>query len=220
MSKKKPMTKAMTIQGSHGETIAEYSPELLETIKNTVAKGATDDELYMFLNVASMYNLNPFMKEIWFVKMNGQQAIMTGRDGYLNIAKQDPTFVKCQSAAVFENDDFKAEYENGDLVKLTHNYKHTDRGKLIGAWAIVKTTTGDNLSIYCDFKEYDKRTSIWRKYPTSMIRKVAENDVLKRFANIRGVMTVEDAPVEFEKASSSMIDVEQVNREDIERDIL
>lgn len=212
MSKKKNNA-PMTIQGNHGETIAQYSPELLDTIKSTVAKGATDDELYMFLQVAAMYNLNPFLREIWFVKMKDEQAIMTGRDGYLNIAKQNPNFVKCQSAAVFENDEFEMQYMNGDLLKLTHNYKHTDRGKVVGAWAMVKTLSGDDLSIYCDFKEYDKRTNIWRKYPTAMIRKVAENDVLKRFANISGLMTVEDAPVEYEKATDDLIDIETMNKE-------
>lgn len=197
----------MVIKDNQGVEIAKYNGELLDTIKNTVAKDATDDELYMFLQVASMYNLNPFTKEIWFVKMSGQQAIMTSRDGYLKIAKQNPTFVKCQSSAVFENDDFHVTYENGDVAKLTHSYSHKDRGKLLGAWAMVKDTNDDLLLCYAELKEYDKRTPIWRKYPTAMIRKVAENDVLKRFGNVSGLLTVEDAPTEYQNASKEFINV-------------
>ena len=213
MAKKKSDAKksneAMTIQGTDGETIANFSPELLDVLRGTVAKGATDEELYMFLQVASMYKLNPFMKEIWFVKMGKDQQIMTSRDGYMNIAKQNPKFVKCQSSAVYENDEFRMEYENGDLKKLIHNHGHTDRGKLIGAWAMVKMLGNDHIAVYCDFKEYDKRTNIWRKYPTAMIRKVAENDVLKRFAGISGIVSVEDAPLDMERASKEYIDVDK-----------
>lgn len=202
----------LVICDSQGVEIAKYNTELLDAIRNTVAVGATDDELYMFLQIASLYNLNPFLKEIWFVKMKGKNAIMTSRDGYLKIAKQNPCFVKCQSSAVFENDDFRVSYENGDVVKLEHSYSHKDRGKLLGAWAMVKDTNDDRLLAYLDLREYDQRNSVWRKYPSAMIRKCAENDVLKRFGNISGLMTLEDAPREYQKASQEYIDIKEISK--------
>ena len=44
------------------------TPAQIELVKRTVAKGATDDELQMFLHLANKYNLDPFAKEIWFIK--------------------------------------------------------------------------------------------------------------------------------------------------------
>ena len=70
---------------------------------------------------------------------------------------------------------------------------------IIGAYAVLKTTTGDNYISYVDFREYDKRNSIWKKYPTSMIRKVAENDVYQRFVDINGLNDYESMPNKFYK---------------------
>ena len=64
--KEKKITEDMVIYNEQGGVLAEYPSELLNVIKNTVAKDSSNEELYMFLQVASMHNLNPFMKEIWF----------------------------------------------------------------------------------------------------------------------------------------------------------
>lgn len=197
MSRKQKALEPMEIKNEHGEILAEYSPELLTTIKNTVAKNTTNEELYMFLQVASMYDLNPFLKEISCVKMGDDLAIMTTRDGYAKIAKRNPDFKKCQSMAVFENDLFKTVMEMGEVTNIVHEFSQNDRGKLIGAYAILVTYSGDKLYSYVDYKEYDKRNHIWKAYPSAMIRKVAESDVYKRFADITGINTFEEMPAKY-----------------------
>ena len=206
--KEKKITEDMVIYNEQGGVLAEYPSELLNVIKNTVAKDSSNEELYMFLQVASMHNLNPFMKEIWFVKnKDGSVMIMTSRDGYLKIAKQDLNFHKCQSMAVYENDEFNVEMTMGEVTNITHKFKQSERGKLIGAYAILKTKDHNNLIAYMSYKEYAKNTPVWRTYPSAMIRKVAENDVLKRFTNINGLCTVEDATEEVQRASKDFIEV-------------
>ena len=106
---KKEETAPIVIHDEQGGIMAEYPSDLVDTIKATVAKGATDEELYMFLSIANQYDLNPFMKEIWFTKMQGEVAIMTSRDGYKKLAEKEPNFRKCQSMAVYENDTFEME---------------------------------------------------------------------------------------------------------------
>ena len=218
MSRKQKVTEPMIIQNEHGNVLAEYSPELLSTIKNTVAKGATNEELYMFLQIASMYDLNPFLKEIWFTKMKDEVAIMTSRDGYAKIAKRDPEFKKCQSMAVFENDVFKTKLEMGEVVGITHEFGQNDRGKLVGAYAILITHSGGKLYSYVDYREYDKRNYIWKNYPTAMLRKVAENDVYKRFANINGISTIEDMPSGYSDYAieNEIIETNKINGDGLE----
>jgi phage recombination protein Bet len=218
MSRKQKPLEPMVIEDEHGEVLAEYSPELLATIKNTVAKGATNEELYMFLQIASMYDLNPFLKEIWFTKMKDEVAIMTSRDGYAKIAKRDPNFKKCQSMAVFENDVFKTKLEMGEVVGITHEFGQNDRGKLVGAYAILITYNDEKLYSYVDYKEYDKRNYIWKNYPTAMLRKVAENDVYKRFANINGISTVEDMPSRYSDfaVEEKIIETNKINGDELE----
>lgn len=198
ISKKEAGTSAsLIIKDKQGDIVAEYPPELVDTIKSTVAKDATDEELYMFLSVANQYNLNPFMKEIWFTKMNGDVAIMTSRDGYRKLAMREPNYRKTQSMAVYENDEFEMELVMGEVMNITHKFKQNDRGRIIGAYAVLKTTDRDNYVSYVDFREYDKRNSIWKKYPSSMIRKVAENDVYQRFVDINGLNDYERMPNKF-----------------------
>lgn len=194
---KEEPTAPMEIKDFNGDTVANFDTKMLQTIKDTVAQGATDSELYMFLQISSLYGLNPFLKEIWFTKMQGQVAIMTSRDGYLKIAKENPNFIKVQSVAVYQNDTFETEMINGEVTNVKHTFNHIDRGHLVGAYAFLKSKNEEeNLFCYKDFKEYNKGNSVWKSFPSSMIRKVAENDLLKRFANINGITTPEEMGTE------------------------
>jgi len=51
------------------------------------AKGATDNEFLVMMELANRYQLDPFSKQIWLVKYGDNPAqIFCGRDGYLAIA--------------------------------------------------------------------------------------------------------------------------------------
>ena len=67
-----------------------WTEEQIQTIKNTVAVGASNDELKMFLSISAKYDLDPFLHEIWFANMGNRNVIMTGRDGHLKIANRNP----------------------------------------------------------------------------------------------------------------------------------
>ena len=165
VKRKEEPLKPMEIKDFKGNKVANFDTELLQTIKDTVAQGATDSELYMFLQLASMYGLNPLMKQIWFMKIDGVPTAMTSRDGYLKIAKEKPNYKKVQSMAVFQNDKFTTVMEDGEVVKVKHEFNHIDRGHLVGAYAFLKTQDGkEDIFAYKDFKEYDKGNRIWKKY--------------------------------------------------------
>lgn len=206
--KEKKMTSEMVITDNKGVEIANYTPDLLNVIKQTVAKGSTDEELYMFLQIASMYDLNPFMKEIWFIKnKDGSIWITTSRDGYRKIASRDANFKDCRSCEVHENDEFEMEMVMGEITNIHHKFKQNDRGAIVGAYAVLITETGDKSATYVSFEEYNQGTPVWRKYPSAMICKVAEVRELKKFAKIDGLQTYEDAPKEVQEASSEFIDI-------------
>ncbi len=216
--KTKESSAPITIYDDAGSVLASYPSELVDVIKNTVAKGATDEELYYFLSVAKQHDLNPFMKEIWFVKTEkGQLMIMTSRDGYRKLAMREPTYSKCQSVAVYENDEFSTEMAMGEVINVTHKFKQNDRGKLVGAYAVLKTTDHNNLYCYAELKEYDKRTPIWKQYPSAMLRKVAENDVYKRFVNINGLNDFESMPRKYHNdiSDEEMAEMEEISIDDV-----
>ena len=161
----------------------------IDTIRNTVAVGANDNELSMFLNIAAKYELDPFLREIWFANMGNRNTIMTGRDGYLKIANRDPNFDGMKSDVIHANDRF---LKDGDDIK--HAYNMQNRGAIVGAYAIVyrKDRTHPTFC-YAPFSEYNKGgRGVWGQYPSAMIIKVAETMALKRAFSISGLVTEEE----------------------------
>lgn len=165
-----------------------WTREQVELIKRTVAQGATDAELAMFLYQAKKYNLDPLMKEIVFVKFKDRVSIITTRDGYLKIAQQHNDFLGIISFTVCEGDEFEIDAAN---YAIKHKFG-AKRGRIIGAWARVDRKGYKPFIAYVNFDEYCQDTAIWKKYPSAMIQKVAEAFALKRAFNISGLVTREE----------------------------
>lgn len=91
---------AVVAKRSNTSIVGNMTPEQVELIKNTIAKGATDDELKLFLYTANKSGLDPLTRQIHFVKREsnkknpqtgqwekvGVMTIQTGIDGYRAIA--------------------------------------------------------------------------------------------------------------------------------------
>jgi len=168
----------------------EMVPEnMVSTIKNTVAKEATDDELRMFIMLANKYNLDPFAKEIWFMKIQGKPTIMTSRDGYLKIAQSNTDYKGMISFPVHENDEFEIDAEK---YSVKHKLNVKNSGAIIGAWAKAERVGQYPVICYVKFGEYRGTSPIWQKYPSAMIQKVAEAFALKRLYGISGLVTREE----------------------------
>lgn len=180
-----------------GDILAKYDEEMVQAISDTVAQKANRSELIMFLSVAKNYGLDPFRKEIWFTKIDNRPTIMTARDGYVRIAKQNPAFEKLQSSSVYENDDFNVSWENGELKSFTHNHGIKDRGECVGAWASLKYHGLEPLFIFVQTDEYDKKKSVWKTNKSAMIRKVAEKEVCRLGEGVTGIYIEEEMPDEY-----------------------
>lgn len=194
------------VESNQNQVSTNYNKEQVELVKNTVAKGATDDELKMFMYLASQYNLDPFKNEIWFMKYSGQTTIMTSRDGYLKYAQASPEFEGLMSFVVKEGDTFEIDASE---YKVTHKFG-TKRGNIIGAWAKCDRAGKKPFISYVDFKEYNQNNRVWKKYPSAMIQKVAETFVLKRAFGINGLVTQEELQTEDIKVVNNLVTNEQL----------
>jgi phage recombination protein Bet len=170
--KPKPETKAAAPQPAAlaPRRVDQYQQrEVIEAIKQTVCKGASDAQLRLFMEVCKATGLNPFIKgEIWFVAEKG--LILTGRDGFLRVANENPNFDGMETRV--ERDEW------GVPVKAVCTVWRKDR----------------NHPTICEayYSEYKKTSSVWQQYPSAMISKVAEVLSLKRSFAINGVVTEEE----------------------------
>jgi hypothetical protein len=201
-------TKALMTPSSANPIVAQnWSDEQIEVMKRTVAEKATPAEFAYFMEVARCSGLNPFLREIYFMKTDkGQTAIITGRDGLLTIAKRDRRFKSIQSMDVCEKDEFEMAYSNGVMEVTKHLIKDfRDRGNIIGAWARGEMDGETPVTAYASIKEYDKGSNIWKTYKSAMIKKVPESMVLKRIAGISGLVT----EAEISESETFVVDAEE-----------
>ena len=177
---------------SSGVLSLGFSQEQISTIKDTVAKGATDTELFMFLSLATKYNLDPFAKEIWFIKdKSGKPMIQVAKDGFLKTAQSDAKFQGIQDAAVYSNEEYSVDY---DTCTVTHKPLLKDRGELVGAWCRVKKEGIEPYIAWAEFAEYKtgKTFGPWKDLPSVMIKKVATCIALRATFGITGVYAPEE----------------------------
>lgn len=153
--------------------------EGVATIKQTVAKGATDAQLFMFLEVCRSTGLNPFLREVWFIQNKNQpesSQIMAGRDGYLRVANEHPAF-------------------DGMETKVEWNGERTTPIRAVcTVWRKDRTHP---ITMEAEWRDYYKSGSaVWTQYKGAMISKVAEVLALKRAFSINGVVTEEEVATE------------------------
>lgn len=167
-----------------------WSEGEIATIQHTVAKGTSKLELAYFLSLAKSVGLNPFNKEIWCYKDGkGNLLIFSGRDGFLKKAQENKNFNGIRSCEVREKDVFGIDIANN---VINHTINTTERGKIIGAYAIVFRKDGEPTVEWVEFATYNKGYNAWKTHPEEMIKKVAESHALKKAFGITGVQSEYD----------------------------
>lgn len=171
--------------------------EKVELLKRTIAKGATDDELLMFINVCRGLGLSPFLRHVHLVKRWDTRSgievatVQIGIDGFRSVAESTNAYAG--------NDDpiFKGE-------KLISNGPGKEPTKVPNeAFVIVRKIVQGQIydfSATARWDEYypgDKIGFMWRTKPYVMLGKCAEALALRKaFPKVLGGVYV---PEELEK---------------------
>ena len=110
-----PKTEVATVAAQ----LPTLSPEqIVDTVRDTVAKGATDAELNMFLQVCKRFDLDPFAREVFFIKEKPGEPgrIQAGRDAFLAIANRHPAYDGMTSDVVYAGDTFRRTEQGITLI--------------------------------------------------------------------------------------------------------
>jgi len=194
---------SLTLQGAQSLQM-DFNKEQITAMRNTVAKGATDDEFVMFLHLAKTYQLDPFKREIWFIKMGGTPTIYASRDGFVAHAQRQSDFTEMISHEVCEGDEFSFDPISGEIShKLT-----AKRGPITLAYAIIRRTDKPDHVVTVPFDEYFNalaaKNGVWKSHGTMMIRKVAEVIACKQTYGIKGLYSQEELGTD---EPNSMVDI-------------
>ena len=199
-------TQMVQITADKISKLTGYSPEEIAIVKNTVAKKTTDTELAYFLNICKSVDLNPFNKEVWCYKdKKGNLLIFAGRDGFLKKAQKSKLWNGMTSFEVCEKDIFEIDIAQ---QQVNHKPNFKDRGKIIGAYAIVKPKNCELATIeWAKFETYNKGQFTWSSHPADMIKKCAETHALKKAFGITGLRSEYDYT--FENGIATEIETEK-----------
>ena len=156
----------------------------VELIKNTVAKGANDDELRLFLAVCHGAQLNPFLRQahlvpFWDGKVGGERrAIIVGIDGFRTIAESSGKYAG--------NDDIIFAGE-GDVEYMPYGAKTPKKVSHPGmATATVYKMIENQRFAFAATARWDeyypgeKKGMQWLKMPYLMLGKCAEALALRK----------------------------------------
>ncbi|MFN3387181.1 MAG: RecT family recombinase [Candidatus Thermochlorobacter sp.] len=148
----------------------------IELIKRTCApEGTTNDELALFLYTARKYDLDPLLSEIWMLRLEGRATIKVSRDGFLKIAHKSGVFDGMETETVRD--------ERGNVIKAVCKVYRKDMSRPFVYEAHM-----------AEFNNPNSRS--WKKYPISMLIKVAEANALKRAFQVSGVIAADDTAEE------------------------
>lgn len=167
---------------SEENAVTDYSDEtLLKTLRETVAKGVSDSEFRLFIEVCKSTSLSPFKREIWCIKTssNAPVQIMTGINGFYAIANMHPMFDGIET------------FTEGE-VKL-------GGGRVAPAVATAIVHRKDRkVPMRCDalWTEYGKAHGTWKQMPRVMLIKCAESLALRKSfpQELNNVSTIEEMP--------------------------
>ena len=187
----------------------------IELMKNTVAKGASDDELKLFLQVCKGANLNPFLKQVFLVprwdSKAGKEirAIQVSIDGFRAIAEEGGAYAGNEDAVFGADKDL--EYESGSEGKKT---KKTLKVPDTATVTVYKIVHGGRypFTATARWDEYypgSKMGFQWHQRPYLMLGKCAEALALRKaFPKLLSGMYAQE---ELEKGQTPMSEAQRVD---------
>lgn len=173
-----------------------FSAEKIELIKKQFfPTHANSIEMEYCFSVAHQYNLDPILKQIFFVPRRSKNAEgkwiekiepLVGRDGFLAIAHKSGEFAGIKSWSEVKS---IPKLENGSWKNVSD---------LIAICEVYRKDSDKAFRVEVAYSEYVQMTSsneithFWKTKPDTMLKKVAESQALRKAFNLSGLYSPEE----------------------------
>ncbi len=170
-----------------------FTNEELDVVKTQIAKGATNEELSLFIQICKHNQLDPFKSHVYFIKYGGQMSIQVSVEGILYLARQQEDFKGVSVQLVHENDTFELELDTETQeLKVSKHVVSIPRGKVAACYAIAKRESYPDKVVIIETDEVEhlknKPGSLWKNHFNDMFKK----HTLKRALRLQFCIDVED----------------------------
>lgn len=166
-----------------------YDAEKVALVKDTIARGASDDELMLFLHLAQRSGLDPFSRQIYLIERRAQidgqwkttRQPQTGIDGLRLIADRTDRYAPGREPTYTYD-------ATGSLLTATAYVKKWVRGE----WHEIAATA--HYDEYVGKTGKGEVTRMWAEKPHIMLAKCAEALALRRAfpAEMSGLYTADE----------------------------
>jgi phage recombination protein Bet len=179
----------------------DFTTEQIDVMRKTIAKDATPIEFELFLNIAKSAGLNPFHRQVFFVKRGGIGQTTASIDGLRLIAHRTGQY-RGQVGPMWCGPD-------GEWKDVWTESVPPVAAK-VGVW---REGFSEPLFAVANFNAYCANTPIWKKMPELMISKCCESLALRRAfpLEMSGLYSTEELDGEDFREQKSVINAEMVS---------
>ena len=140
-----------------------------ETLRNFVEPKhqASQQELQTLLAIVKNRNLNPFTKEVYFIKYGNNPAqIVVSKDAFMKRAEQNQNYDGFESGVIYEDEKGELKTKKGVILPR--------KATLIGGWCeVYRKDRSRPVYREVELSAYNTHKKWWQKAPGQMIEKVA-----------------------------------------------
>lgn len=162
------MSGALSVVSKPQQAISQgFTPEQIELVKSSIARGATDNELALFLAQCQRTGLDPFSRQIYWIKRGSVASTQVSIDGFRVIAER-----------------------SGEMDGQECQWCGTD-GVWRDVWLEKEPPAAARVVVYrkgcshpfpaiAKFSEYNAGGPMWTKMPANQLAKCAEALALRK----------------------------------------
>lgn len=140
-----------------------------ETLRNFVdpKRQASPQELQTLLAIVKNRNLNPFTKEVYFIKYGNNPAqIVVSKEAFMKRAEQNQNYDGFESGVIYEDEKGELKTKKGVILPR--------KTTLIGGWCeVYRKDRSRPVYREVELSAYNTHKNWWQKAPGQMIEKVA-----------------------------------------------